>query len=148
MRTIDYCLLTPSGGGETELGSCVLRGGSWNNDNPDNFRCAYRNNNRPDNRNNNNGFRCASTLRRVRVTQSHKARPARARFSTETGACQRESRFHPGCTPRGVAEYPKGTGRLVAAQANAIRSHPCGCHEFRLYKEGVGWVMTHPTKTL
>jgi formylglycine-generating enzyme required for sulfatase activity len=36
----------------------VLRGGSWNNDNPRNFRCAYRNNNNPTNRNNNIGFRC------------------------------------------------------------------------------------------
>ena len=40
----------------------VLRGGSWNNDNTDNFRCAYRNNNHPDNRNNNNGFRVSSTI--------------------------------------------------------------------------------------
>jgi hypothetical protein len=37
----------------------VLRGGSWNNDNPENFRAANRNNNHPDNRNDNNGFRCA-----------------------------------------------------------------------------------------
>ncbi|MDQ7026238.1 MAG: SUMF1/EgtB/PvdO family nonheme iron enzyme [Anaerolineae bacterium] len=35
----------------------VLRGGSWNNNNTDNFRCDYRNNNNPNNRNNNNGFR-------------------------------------------------------------------------------------------
>jgi len=42
----------------------VVRGGSWNNDNHDNFRCAYRNNNTPDNRNNNNGFRVASTVQR------------------------------------------------------------------------------------
>ena len=42
----------------------VLRGGSWNNDNPDNFRCANRNNNHPENRNDNNGFRAASTLPR------------------------------------------------------------------------------------
>jgi hypothetical protein len=34
----------------------VLRGGSFNN-NPQNVRCAYRNHNDPDNRNNNNGFR-------------------------------------------------------------------------------------------
>jgi formylglycine-generating enzyme required for sulfatase activity len=34
----------------------VLRGGSWNN-NAENCRSAYRNNNNPDNRNNNVGFR-------------------------------------------------------------------------------------------
>jgi hypothetical protein len=34
-----------------------LRGGSWNN-NATNLRSAYRNNNTPDNRNNNIGFRC------------------------------------------------------------------------------------------
>ena len=41
--------------------SRVLRGGAWNN-NPDNLRSANRNNNQPDNRNNNVGFRVASTL--------------------------------------------------------------------------------------
>ncbi|MCP4265529.1 MAG: SUMF1/EgtB/PvdO family nonheme iron enzyme [Candidatus Brocadiaceae bacterium] len=39
----------------------VLRGGSWNN-NSNKCRCAYRNNNEPNIRNNNIGFRCASTL--------------------------------------------------------------------------------------
>lgn len=39
----------------------VLRGGSWNN-NPRNLRSANRNRNNPTNRNNNNGFRLASTL--------------------------------------------------------------------------------------
>ena len=34
----------------------LLRGGSWNN-NPRNCRSAYRNHNRPDNANNNVGFR-------------------------------------------------------------------------------------------
>ncbi|MBM4431867.1 MAG: hypothetical protein FJ026_16200, partial [Chloroflexi bacterium] len=34
----------------------VLRGGSWNN-NRNNVRCAYRNRNNPNNRNNNRGFR-------------------------------------------------------------------------------------------
>jgi hypothetical protein len=34
----------------------VLRGGSWNN-NRRNVRCAYRNRNNPNNRNNNVGFR-------------------------------------------------------------------------------------------
>jgi len=39
----------------------VLRGGSWNN-NPRNCRSANRNNNDPTKRNDNNGFRVASTL--------------------------------------------------------------------------------------
>ncbi|HLD45247.1 MAG TPA: hypothetical protein VJC18_07415 [bacterium] len=34
-----------------------MRGGSWNNNNPDNLRVAYRNNNRPANANDNIGFR-------------------------------------------------------------------------------------------
>jgi len=34
----------------------VVRGGSWNN-HRDNARCAYRNRNQPDNRNDNLGFR-------------------------------------------------------------------------------------------
>jgi Sulfatase-modifying factor enzyme 1 len=41
--------------------SRVLRGGSWNN-NPQNLRSANRNRNNPTNRNNNRGFRLASTL--------------------------------------------------------------------------------------
>jgi formylglycine-generating enzyme required for sulfatase activity len=41
----------------------VLRGGSWNN-NPQNLRSANRNRNQPDNRNNNIGFRLASTIMR------------------------------------------------------------------------------------
>ncbi|MBI5291876.1 MAG: SUMF1/EgtB/PvdO family nonheme iron enzyme [Chloroflexi bacterium] len=39
-------------------GDRVLRGGAFNN-NSRNARCAYRNNNHPDNRNNNIGFRVA-----------------------------------------------------------------------------------------
>ncbi|MFP4349190.1 MAG: SUMF1/EgtB/PvdO family nonheme iron enzyme [Desulfococcaceae bacterium] len=35
----------------------VLRGGAYNN-NSDNLRCAYRNRNNPNNRNDNIGFRC------------------------------------------------------------------------------------------
>ena len=37
----------------------VLRGGSWNNNNTNNFRATYRNRNNPNNRNNNRGFRVA-----------------------------------------------------------------------------------------
>ena len=36
----------------------AMRGGSWNNT-ARNVRSSYRNNNHPDNRNDNNGFRCA-----------------------------------------------------------------------------------------
>ena len=38
----------------------MIRGGSWNN-NARNVRCGNRNNNHPDNRNNNLGFRLLST---------------------------------------------------------------------------------------
>ena len=45
--------------GEHQQGrSRVIRGGSWNN-NAKNVRAAYRNDNQPDNRNNNLGFRLA-----------------------------------------------------------------------------------------
>jgi len=40
----------------------VLRGGDWNN-NPGNARVSNRNNDTPDNRNNNNGFRLAFQLK-------------------------------------------------------------------------------------
>ncbi|MCC6647513.1 MAG: SUMF1/EgtB/PvdO family nonheme iron enzyme [Polyangiaceae bacterium] len=43
----------------------VNRGGSWNNDNPDNLRGANRNRREPSNRNDNLGFRCASGERQL-----------------------------------------------------------------------------------
>ena len=54
--------MTPAGvvmgrGAAMEVGG-VLRGGSWNN-NDENLRVSNRNKNNPDNRNNNNGLRCA-----------------------------------------------------------------------------------------
>ena len=51
------------GGSKTGAGR-VIRGGSWN-DNARNCRCAYRNQNTPDNRNENLGFRCARAQRRT-----------------------------------------------------------------------------------
>ena len=42
----------------SEHGKKVLRGGAWNY-NARNARCAYRNANHPDSRNNDTGFRCA-----------------------------------------------------------------------------------------
>ena len=44
------------------MSSRVVRGGSWNNNNPTNVRAAFRNNNGPTNRNNNVGFRCLNTV--------------------------------------------------------------------------------------
>ncbi|MBA3945515.1 MAG: SUMF1/EgtB/PvdO family nonheme iron enzyme [Herpetosiphonaceae bacterium] len=52
-------------------GSRRKRGGSWNN-NPINLRAANRNNNSPDNRNNNVGFRLAT----------HPACPAKCHIAT------------------------------------------------------------------
>ena len=40
----------------------VIRGGSWGNDNPRYFRCAYRNLNDPSLRYDYQGFRCARRL--------------------------------------------------------------------------------------
>ena len=45
-----------------QRGLRVLRGGSWNNNDPDNLLSSNRNNNTPDNRNNNIGFRCVLGL--------------------------------------------------------------------------------------
>jgi hypothetical protein len=51
----------------------VLRGGSWNN-NQQNARAAYRNHNRPDNFNNNNGFRLAwPMIQRFRPVKPHES---------------------------------------------------------------------------
>ena len=67
----------------------MLRGGSFNN-NADNARSAYRNNNHPEDRNNNIGFRAASTLRRT--SPSLLPEFAGRRFDrAPCGACQVQS---------------------------------------------------------
>jgi formylglycine-generating enzyme required for sulfatase activity len=48
----------------------LVRGGSWNN-NQDNARAAYRNNNHPANRNNNNGVRVVFGLRPTPLSPLH-----------------------------------------------------------------------------
>jgi formylglycine-generating enzyme required for sulfatase activity len=48
--------------GPTQGVSRVLRGGSWSDVSPDNFRCACRNSRRPGRHFNDYGFRCARTL--------------------------------------------------------------------------------------
>ena len=56
----------------------MVRGGSWNN-NRDNARCAYRNDNHPDNRNNNIGFRVVRGSHIVRFLEDQPRRGWRAR---------------------------------------------------------------------
>ncbi|MBX3059957.1 MAG: SUMF1/EgtB/PvdO family nonheme iron enzyme [Anaerolineae bacterium] len=61
----DRALCTPAVGTARQV-----RGGSWNN-HRHNLRCANRNRNTPDNRNNNVGFRCANTgWRPAKIPQS------------------------------------------------------------------------------
>ena len=50
-----------------------MRGGSWNNQDPENLRAAYRNNDHPDNRNNNVGFRIAAALQHSLVEEKLQA---------------------------------------------------------------------------
>ena len=64
---------TESGTGGRRLR--VLRGGSWGNDDSDNLMSSNRNNNDPDNRNNNIGFRVVRVLRSA--LKAAKYRPAR-----------------------------------------------------------------------
>ncbi|MBO3461739.1 SUMF1/EgtB/PvdO family nonheme iron enzyme [Aetokthonos hydrillicola] len=55
----------------------MLRGGSWNN-NPRNCRSACRNNNDPDNRNNNIGFRVVVSAASAALCQSRRMGMRRA----------------------------------------------------------------------
>ncbi|XZF66035.1 MAG: hypothetical protein ACSI46_06120 [Gloeotrichia echinulata DVL01] len=54
-----------------------MRGGSWNN-NPRNCRCAYRNHNELDNRNNNRGFRVVVSPASTALCQSRRMGMRRA----------------------------------------------------------------------
>jgi len=60
----DYYARSPTDdpAGPDSGASRVLRGGSWSNDNPDSFRCAYRDDSPPGNRRPRDGFRVARTL--------------------------------------------------------------------------------------
>jgi len=92
----------------------VVRGGSWNNDQA-NARAAYRNDNAPDNRNNNIGFRLACS--------SHTFVPLRWRgvtpvASTPTGAAGRGAASGIGRRPRFAA---RGEG-LKMARVSPVRT--------------------------
>jgi hypothetical protein len=79
----------------------VVRGGSWNNNNPENLRASARDRNEPDNRNNNNGFRC------VRSSQWY------VRAGDIHGDYGRRGRTQERITPSGVPAWdprPAGSG--------------------------------------
>jgi hypothetical protein len=82
-----------------------VRGGSWNN-NRNNARCAYRNRNEPDNRNNNVGFRCANApWRSTKMPQW----PAVA-TAVSVGAA----------TPGGAFSFRNGTAPLCQKGAHTL----------------------------
>jgi len=87
----------------------VLRGGSWNNNEPDNFRSANRNRNNPTNRNNNNGFRCSSRLDLLPY--------GFCRNPTDQGSSERAQEVPESLCPgrgRAAGEYTEILRRLVA----------------------------------
>ena len=67
-----------------------MRGGSWYNNNADKLLAAYRNNNKPDNQNNNIGFRLAEHLMKpesahLRVCGERKLSPRLIPVSVKRG---------------------------------------------------------------
>ncbi len=97
----------------------VLRGGSWNNDNPENFRAANRNNNDPGNRNDNNGFRCAGLgagavspkAGKTGVMQGGDPLPCRSQEATSLTAVPAPAGKKGKDAARAVAGNPVSTGR-------------------------------------
>ncbi len=71
----------------------VNRGGSWRNDDASNFRGANRNRNDPSNRNDNQGFRLASTVATGKNTLlSNPSIPVSRRVGNETGGTSAASK--------------------------------------------------------
>ncbi len=84
--------------------SRVLRGASWNNNNPDHLLSSNRNNNTPDNRNNNVGFRCV-----LEGGSSPKAEPVCAMPGGSSPA-EPEPRIQPNRGPRARGRNGKRRG--------------------------------------
>ena len=70
----------------------VVRGGSWGNNNENNYRCANRNNNQPENRNNNLGFR---VVRSAQLSSAIETGQNRCRPFTDVRTCFEPNRFPP-----------------------------------------------------
>ncbi|MCA9422393.1 MAG: hypothetical protein KC592_15325 [Nitrospira sp.] len=99
----------------------MIRGGSWNNNNPENLRSSNRNRNTTDNRNNNIGFRLAQAARTAhsrprailfmdRVGAAAGVHEPVSRPSAQAGTPNRE----PGVRRTGASMAPAdGPGRCV-----------------------------------
>jgi hypothetical protein len=101
----------------------VLRGGSWNNDNPDNFLASNRNNNNPDNRNDNNGFRCAGG---GMGDASPKAEQSSAMRGGTPLPCPSQEDTSLTAVPAPVGPTGKDAARAVAANAETLRPESHG----------------------
>ena len=66
----------------------MLRGGSWNNNTPQNLLSSNRNNNDPENRNDNNGFRLVLVVGALPRRQTDGEMPGGSELS---GQCQEAS---------------------------------------------------------
>ncbi len=112
----------PTGGSAWEAGgetSRVLRGRSRNN-NPRNCRAGYRNNNRPDNRNNNIGFRVCCT---AHIVISPGGRHRRRRNFRPTTVC----RTRPGCDRWNWGAGPIYDKWMISRCSPAARPLSCLC---------------------
>ncbi len=65
----------------------MLRGGSWNNENENNARCAFRNRNPPNNRNNNRGCRVAFSHTFLSVCHAGNITGRRVSLWANQGGC-------------------------------------------------------------
>ncbi len=76
----------------------VVRGGSWINNDPRNLRSCNRNNNDPDNRNNNVGFRVVLVGKFLKAAQERNGVMPGGNLSFRTGA--KKPSLTPFTTPR------------------------------------------------
>lgn len=107
-----------------------VRGGSWNNNNPNNLRCANRNRNNPHNRNNNVGFRCANTVwRSAEMLQSWLLTPMAA-VASVVDAQRPGVRRNAPCQKAVHALFRVGStvNRIILATAFSSR---CACKSSR-----------------
>jgi hypothetical protein len=99
----------------------VLRGGSWNNDNPANFMASNRNNNNPGNRNNNNGFRCVGG---GAGGSSPKAEQSGVLHGGTLLPCQCQAVTSLTAAPAPVGQTGKDAARAVAGSPRGERHGP------------------------